>query len=281
MEIRTLEKTTIGEITSTFNEAFQGYFIPLVFTEESMSTKLKSEGIKLQYSVGAFEKDRLVGFILHGFDVINSMKTIYNAGTGVVADFRGRGITKALYEFAIPMLMKEGIYKHLLEVIENNLPALHVYEKMGFRRTRKLQAFKGKPLASSDDAYAIRHLPTIPEEAFAFSEMVSAWQNSLASVRRDMENHQCIGAFRENELIGFAAFVAATGRIKQLSVHPHHRRKGVGTALLSATRQRSMADQLIATNIDEAYEPGVHFLAASGFTGFLGLYEMELDVVQS
>jgi len=278
MDIKTLEKTSIGEIASTFNKAFEGYFVPLVFTEESMATKIKSEGIQLRYSIGAFKNGKLVGFILHGYDEINGTKTIYNAGTGVIASYRGRRLTETMYQFAIPMLAKKGIHKHLLEVIENNFSAKHVYEKLGFRTLRKLQAFRGKPDVSFNSTYTIQSLEAIPEQAFTFSEMTSAWQNSLASVERDRENHHLIGVYSNGELAGFAAYVAATGRIKQLAVDPSHRRKGVGSALLGFIQQTSKAAQLVVTNVDEAYEPAVAFLKAYGFEGFLGLYEMKLEV---
>lgn len=277
MEIKTLEKTTIGEIASTFNEAFEGYFVPLVFTEESMATKIKSEGIQLHYSIGAFDNGKLVGFILHGYDEINGTKTIYNAGTGVIASHRGRRLTETMYHFAIPMLSKEGFHTHLLEVIENNFSAKHVYEKLGFRTIRKLRAFRGKPDVLSNSSYIIQSLEAIPEQAILFSDMMSAWQNSLASVARDQQAHDLIGAYINDELVGFAAYVAATGRIKQLAVHPAQRRKGIGSALLRFIQRTSKSEQLVATNVDEGYEPAVAFLKARGFEGFLGLYEMKLE----
>ena len=278
MEIRTLENTTLDQITSTFNEAFQGYFVPLVFTEESMAAKMKSEGIQLQYSIGAFDAGRLVGFILHGYDEVNGVKTIYNAGTGVIATYRGRNLTQAMYEYAIPLLAGEGIHSHVLEVIETNFPALHVYQKLGFSKTRKLQAFRGIPVSKTSSAFIIQRLHVIPEEAVVFADITAAWQNSLASVARDLDGHQLLGAYENEQLIGFAAFVAANGRIKQIVVHPKYRRRGVGKALLSFIAKNSAAAQLVVTNVDETYEPAVRFLTSSGFTGFLGLYEMHIKV---
>ena len=278
MNIRTLENTTVSEITATFNAAFESYFIPLVFTEESMATKIRSEGIQLNYSVGAFENNKLVGFILHGYDVINGVKTIYNAGTGVVATHRGRGITEALYNYVIPLLANEGIYSHQLEVIDNNLPAKHVYEKLGFTSSITLQAFRGKPLLAQNENYVVRYLDEIPEEISSFANMEAAWQNSLASVQRDLNGHRLIGVYAGDSLVGFAAFIPATGRIKQLLVHPQYRRQGIGKTILSFVAANSTAPQLVVTNVDESYKPAFRFLQSAGFEGFLRLYEMRMQV---
>ena len=278
MQIRTLENTPLAEITAVFNEAFRNYFIRLEFTEEGMATKMKSEGIRRECSIGAFDDNRLVGFILHGYDIVDGIKTIYNAGTGVIAGYRGRGITKSLYQFAIPFLAEKGVRTHLLEVIDNNFPAMHVYEQVGFKKLRKLHAFKCQATIHTRQTYLLKELNEIPFEAAAFFEMNAAWQNSLASVQRDKAGHRFAGVFKNDSIIGFAAYVPATGRIKQLAVHTEYRRKGVGTALLHFIQQSSATGQLVVTNVDEGYQPAMKFLQALGFENFLSLYEMKLLV---
>lgn len=278
IQFATLAQTPVSVITQVFNEAFLGYFIPLEFTEETMAAKLKSEGIFLRYSVGAFDDGKLVGFILHGYDTINGVETIYNAGTGVIASYRGRGLTKAMYQFAISLLSGEGIDTHVLEVIENNHPAKHVYEEIGFQDARMLVAFKGKPATTSNGDFFLQTPSTIPAEAIAFCDMESAWQNSLASVQRDVDAHQMIGAYRKNELVGFAAFVATSGRIKQLAVHLQHRRKGIGSALVDFIAKACKPEQLVVTNVDESAASVIQFLKALGFEPFLRLHEMRLHI---
>lgn len=277
MEFRTLETASLPQITAAFNEAFSDYFIKLQFTNDGMAAKMKGEGIQQRYSVGAFDGDQLVGFILHGYDVVDGVKTIYNAGTGVIPAYRGKGLTTALYRYSIPLLKQEGIRAHLLEVIDNNHTAKKIYDAIGFETVRKLGAFRCTEPVQKTAPHDIREITNLPV-ADAFVSMKPAWQNSTASINRDRESHSLVGAFDKDVLVGYAAYVPPTGRIKQFAVLPSHRGKRIGTALFQHMLQHSGNQQLLITNVDEAYQPVIHFLTALGFQKILGLYEMRMQV---
>lgn len=276
MELRTLEHTPLAEITAAFNEAFSDYFIPLRFTEEGMAAKIKGEGIVPAFSVGAFDNGQLVGFILHGYDVVDGVKTIYNAGTGVVPSGRGAGLTTALYRYSIPLLKEKGIYTHLLEVIDNNFTAKKIYDSIGFKTVRKLSAFRSAAPIEAAPFFAIRPVDALPDTS-AFTAMQPAWQNATTAINRDREGHCLLGAFDGETMVGYAACVLASGRVKQAGVLPAFRRKGVGRALFRHMQQHCSA-QLVVTNVDDHYEPAIHFLESLGFQKLLGLYEMQMKL---
>lgn len=276
MELRTLANTPLAQITAAFNEAFSDYFIPLRFTEEGMASKIKSEGIVPAFSVGAFDCGQLVGFILHGYDVIDGVKTLYNAGTGVIPAGRGAGLTTAMYRYCIPLLKEQGIYTHLLEVIDNNFTAKKIYDAIGFETVRKLSAFRSAVPIGSAPFFAIRPVADLPGTG-AFISMQPAWQNATAAINRDREGHGLLGAFKEETLVGYAAYVPESGRVKQAGVLPAFRRQGVGKALFRYMQQHSSA-QLVVTNVDDHYEPAARFLEALGFQKILGLYEMRMKL---
>ena len=276
MDFITLANTHIPDIINTFNETFSDYFIRLQLNKETMADKIKSENILMRYSVGAFENERLVGFILHGFDIVDSVKTIYNAGTGVVPEFRGKGITASMYQYCLPLLAAEGISTHILEVIDNNYPAIKIYEQAGFKKIRTLSAFKCSTVITADKQYEIKQIETIDEETRSFFSMEPAWQNSLASIKRDLQGHTIPGVFESDKLIAYAAYVPTTGRVRQCGVDSSYRRKGFGTALFQHMMQNSATGELTITNFDEDYKPGISFLQSLGFKKILGLYEMKL-----
>lgn len=96
MEIRNLEQVKKSEILEAFNKSFSDYFVPFKLTEEPLEKKMVTDKIDLKLSVGIFEDKKLIAFILHGFDVIDNQKIIYNRGTGVIPEKRGFGLTKNL-----------------------------------------------------------------------------------------------------------------------------------------------------------------------------------------
>ena len=76
MEFRTLEHLSIAQIVTAFNRAFADYSINLEHTEASMQANFAANRVLLQGSVGAFDGDVLVGFMLHGFDVLDGQQTV-------------------------------------------------------------------------------------------------------------------------------------------------------------------------------------------------------------
>ncbi len=73
---QTLENISLADITEVFNLAFSDYIVPLKLTEDQLADKIISDNIKLEYSVGAFENKKLVGFILHGYGLVNGKKVV-------------------------------------------------------------------------------------------------------------------------------------------------------------------------------------------------------------
>jgi len=122
--LKTLEKITTEKLLEVFNLSFSDCVVPFCLTKEQLEDKIKSDSIKLEFSVGAFEDDQLIAFILHGYDTIDNLKIVYNAGTGVIPAKRGNKLTAKLYDYILPFLHENDIDKLLLEVISTNEPAI-------------------------------------------------------------------------------------------------------------------------------------------------------------
>lgn len=274
MRFQNLSAVSLTELTGTFNEAFSDYFVPLQLSEEAMDTKLRSENIDLHYSIGAFDGDRLKGFILHGVDTRSGERVVYNAGTGVVPAYRGNGLTQQLYGAIVPQLKEEGMVQHQLEVIEQNAPAIRVYEKVGFTCTRTLSCFKGRVEAEADPSLTFTEVASPRFDVYpSFWNYMPTWQNDSPAVRRALDAHKVIELSQAGELVGYMIYAPASGRVKQYAVHPEHRSQGYGRQLFSYLC-RSVEREVTLINVDDSDAASINFFKAIGFQRFLGLWEM-------
>lgn len=278
-EFKTIEEISLSELTQTFNSAFSDYIVKLKLTESQMLQKLKSENIQLGLSYGAYKQNEIVGFILNAIDSYYYPNLIYNAGTGVIPEFRGLRIIEQLYSFAIKELEKKGFVNHQLEVAIKNEKAKKVYEKTGFKIYRDLACYKGQPAISSDSKFRVSVLDSINlEEVKHFWNYNPTWQNDNPTVNRMMERLTILVVESKNSIIGYCIFNKDTGRINQIAVKKEHRNKGVGKSLIDSIVNNWYFNELTILNIDKRDIETNLFLKNLGFTTYVDQFEMKLEI---
>ena len=277
---QTLENISLPGITEVFNLAFSDYIVPLQVTEDQLIDKIKSDNIKLEYSVGAFENNKLVGFILHGYGLINGQKIIYNAGTGVIPANRGHRLTARMYEFIIPFLQQKQTGKLLLEVITENKPAIKSYEKTGFITVRKLNCYKGemKPSKVDNSAYEIRTLKEYDwEKLQSFWDWEPTWPNAIMSVENLKPGNISIGIYLENILTGYLVYNAKTKRIQQFAIDKSHRNKGLAKQLFNHIA-KNHGPQITIINIPADAVSSNKLMENLGLENYIDQFEMEMNL---
>ncbi|KAI0012388.1 acyl-CoA N-acyltransferase [Xylariaceae sp. FL0662B] len=65
----------------------------------------------------------------------------YIAMLAVASDFRGHGIATALVKMAIDAMAERHADEIILETEETNIPAMRLYERLGFLRSKKLHRY--------------------------------------------------------------------------------------------------------------------------------------------
>lgn len=276
----TLENTTPEDITGIFNLSFSDYIIPFRLTTDQLNERIKSEGIELDLSVGAFENNRLVGFILHGYDTPDKTKTAYNGGTGVAPDKRGNKLTAKLYEFSLPILKARQIEKVRLEVITENIPALKTYKNIGFDIVRKLDCYKGAlNTGGMTQGAEIKSLDIADWETLrSFWDWKPAWSNSIRAVEHLSRTNVSIGIYIDEKITGYLIFNPNTKRVQQFAIDKNHRNKGLGKQLFSHIAQK-YGNEISLINIDDRFENTSKFLTSIGLSRHLSQYEMELGLL--
>ena len=272
---KTLEKTDFSELVVAFNLAFENYFVEITVNEEQLKGKFKVDNTKLEFSVGAFHNDTLVGFIFHGIDEFNNTLVAYNGGTGVIPAYRGLKLTSRMYSHILPVLKVAGITKSVLEVITLNTNAIKIYEKVGFNIIRKVDCYKGAFKSINKYEYRLSHSALAGQKLESLWEIKPTWQSSTNSVKRHESSIITLSVMIENQAVGYL-IMNTGGKVLQFSVDKTHRNKGIASCLfLKAMEQKNI---LMVYNVDENYKDVASFLKKGGLVHILSQYEMELYI---
>lgn len=278
MKIQSLANISVSELASVFNEAFKDYLIPIQFTEATLTDKITTEHIFLEYSAGVFAAEKLVAFVLIGIDSKNNQMLSYNAGTGVIPEFRGQHLTQKMYDYLLPLLRKNNIQNHYLEVITQNQKALKIYESIGYQITKKVGCFKGFVQEPQQPfLYQIFEFEFGSDSLFeTFWNHQPTYQNTLSSINRNKNAHTFLGIFSENGLLGYLIYQKSNNRIKQFGIDKNFRQKGLGHHLFYEVQKTNPTQEISLINIDSNDMKTITFLQKIGLSTTVEQFEMVL-----
>lgn len=255
IQIRSLVGVSFETMTEAFNDAFSDYDIPAKYTSEYVANMVTRRGYRSDFAVGAFDGNRLVGFVFNCIDA----DAAYNSGTGVVISHRRQGIARKLMQRSIERL---PVRRYILEVIDRNHRAADLYRKLGFVETRQLQSWKLSVAAPSPrGAQSAPALLTIR----SWCDMRPSWQNDVPSILRSREPYRILG----DENAGAVVF-PSNGDVPLLAVKPAARNKGKGRALLAEVA-KAVGKPLRIMNVEDRFTP---FLEKCGAEKFVRQLEM-------
>jgi ribosomal protein S18 acetylase RimI-like enzyme len=278
-----LENTSIEKLHKTFLEAFSDYEVKLDLPKLKFKQMLQRRGYIAKYSMGAFDKDELVGFLLNGVRNWNGKKTAYDTGTGVIENYRKQGITSNMFLNTKQLLEEMAVEQYLLEVIESNTSAIQLYKKQGFNVSREFDCFKldknkYKPVAR----YNVEHLHSINQgnwnELMKFWDFKPAWQNSIDSINSVADSFIYSVVIIKDAIVGYGIIDKKTGDIPQIAVDKNHRGLGIGRSIVTDLIKSTEAEGLSMLNIDSKCNSMKAFLMNLGFEYYVSQYEMTLSV---
>src|SRR5262249_52400180 len=145
MEYRFLSDEDFPILYEAYLKAFSDYVVKMQPTKEQLLETLTRRGMKYEISVGGFDNGKLVGFNLNGIDNWTEKLTVYDTSTGIIPEYRGKGITYKLFDFSFPKLRELKVEQYLLEVLDSNEKAIRAYTKIGFKEIRGFDCFIFKP----------------------------------------------------------------------------------------------------------------------------------------
>lgn len=259
MEIRSLAGASWDSLATAFTEAFSDYAVPMTMTAAALEAMQRRRGYVAAASFGAFDAERLVGFVLTCIDG----DRIYNSGTGVAPSHRRTRVARQLLDTVVERVPHAS---YTLEVLDDNTKAIAFYTGAGFVESRRLQCWTLEPPAAPA---IVPTLAAVDLDALAArADLVPAWQNSLASIRRAPEPYVALG-----DEHGAAIVFPHSADVPLLTVDRGARRRGHGAHLLHAAASR-VGRPIRILNIDDRAAAVASFLGAAGAKPFVRQLEM-------
>lgn len=216
-----------NQLARFFNQAFEGYFMPVNFSAEAMQAFLHRDNVSLEHSHILLSEGQPAGLAL--ISLRPGVSRV--AGMGITTNLRGKGAGRWLMELLIQESAKRGETSMKLEVIAQNEPAIRLYEHFGFKKIRRLLGWKLQAGSPAPDS-------RIPDIIIAEAAIAAVEQHGLPNLPWQVD---AITLRRMNGLHGFRlgeAFLLTSDTatehvvLRSLVVTPEARRTGQAAALL-------------------------------------------------
>jgi ribosomal protein S18 acetylase RimI-like enzyme len=287
LEYSFLKTEQLPQIFETFTLAFADYYLDMSSVSERIFVnRAVKNGVRYDCSVGVFDGPKLVGVTLVGMDEWLGCPAAFDAGTGIIPDYRGQGIAGKMFDFATPKLRDQGVEKFLLEVLQVNEPAIKAYRAAGFSITRELDCFELKLdefKFGAEASGAFKITPVDKTRLLSLQDHLDwppSWETSYAAIGRIPDELVMLGAFEGGRCVGSLAYYPLLNWIVNLVVDRDYRRRGVAAGLLRelVTRWRPDQNTIRLNNVDHSDSAMIGLLQKAGFQLFASQYEMELTL---
>ena len=132
----------ISDLVSVLNRGFENYFIPIQFTNSMFLNMLHKDGIDLAASRVLLAEGQRCGIALIAPRRARRISRL--AAMGIAKETRGIGAGSWFMKELIDEACERGDRELVLEVIEQNEPAVRLYQKYGFECLRRLVGYTRK-----------------------------------------------------------------------------------------------------------------------------------------
>ncbi len=282
--IKSLENISIETIHTAFTEAFSDYLVDISYmTPAVMERRFIKNGFMPALSAGIFDNEELKGFTVVGTGEFNGNVSAFDIMTGLVKDYRGKGLANKMFDLIKIKMKEQAINKFYLEVIQENHAAIKAYEKTGFKKNRELNCYtldllKLKPAKQIQTVVYIEQVDKSKIDSFKdFLDWDPSWENHFESIKRIPDKVEIFTARSIGKDIGLLVYYPTLKWVMCLAVHKEHRGKGIATALLEYLSEFLIPEtkDIKIFNVLADDTALNKFLINSGCEIMTGQYEME------
>lgn len=132
----------LSELAEHLNSSFKGYLVEIKFSPAMVNYMLRQDHVDLSASQVVLEAGQPVGVAL----IARRGWTSRVAAMGISSERRGQRIGEWLMRQIISQAGERQDRTLVLEVIEQNHPAVRLYQKLGFQTQRRLVGYRTQAL---------------------------------------------------------------------------------------------------------------------------------------
>ena len=227
----------INHVYDAFRIGFSDYMIHQDISLELFAKRFFGpEGNKLDLSFIAFDDNEPIGLILGGMKEYEGIRTLRCGALCINPIYRGKGISKKLFDLHQEAAIENGCKQLFLEVIVGNDRAIKFYRNLGYEKIYDLSYFSHENPSMITMPYLqpnrieelnMESLRALQPEVY---NIHINWQNDFDYL--DYLNEVVhYGIYNDKELVG-ALSILKSGKISFLWIRPSYRGVGIGRVLL-------------------------------------------------
>lgn len=223
-------------VFNAFQGGFSDYIIKFNFSKEEFCKRFFGpEGNCLENSFIAIDGEKPVGVILGGIKNYEGVKTMRCGTLAISPNYRGLGISNALYDLHKAEALKNDCKQLFLEVICGNDRAINFYKKLGYEKIYDISFYTLSELTQlkCNSSIEIKKVSfdTFENQVNKVKYFHINWQNDLEYMKSS-EDNTYYAAFKSNEILGCIC-ISSMGRISYLMINRDSRGEGIASSLIN------------------------------------------------
>jgi ribosomal protein S18 acetylase RimI-like enzyme len=241
------------DLHAAYVAGYRGYYVHVDLPLESFRAELVMEDVDLTASAVARLDDEIVGVALLAIRGLRGRI----AGIGVAPQHRGRRVGETLMHRLLDEARARGVQWLWLEVLTQNEPAIRLYQKLGFRRIRRLLVLSRPADTPRPARPGVRVVELPPERVWpcfdSFHNVRPCWQRERVSLEGRMRDLKARAITIGPEIIAELLFVRHQSQLRQfdLASDPKFDRRALGKTLLQALHYEFPLVEGVVVNVPE------------------------------
>jgi ribosomal protein S18 acetylase RimI-like enzyme len=138
LQLKPASEFPLSQLADLMTRSFEGYFVPINITESALLSMLKRDSIDLTSSRVMMNENEPVGIAL----IARRGWTSRLAAMGILSEGRNQSLGTQTMQKLIEEAKERQDKEMILEVIEQNTAGVKLYEKVGFKKVRRLVGYK-------------------------------------------------------------------------------------------------------------------------------------------